>query len=229
MSFILDALRKSEHERQRSAVPGLSHVPLATMRRELPGWAMLVIGALAAAVLVLGGAWWQNQRSLSTPVATSSAATAPPVASTPPLVAAPAPIAPAVAPPAVAAATVAPALPPPQETAVASTSLLPDSKSAAAPADLQSLSDAAFVPKEPIPMGPTLPSVTALLAQGIDVPPLKLELLGYSDKPVERFVFINGRKYKEGERLSEGPEVVQIERQGVVLSQHGQRFQLAPE
>ena len=30
MSFILDALRKSEHERQRTSAPGLSHVPLAT-------------------------------------------------------------------------------------------------------------------------------------------------------------------------------------------------------
>ena len=69
MSFILDALRKSEHERQRSAVPGLSHVPLATPRRELPGWALLVIGVLAAAVLVLGGAWWQSQRSLGAPAA----------------------------------------------------------------------------------------------------------------------------------------------------------------
>ena len=71
--------------------------------------------------------------------------------------------------------------------------------------------------------------VRTLLAQGVDVPPLKLELHAYSDTPAERFVFINGRKYKEGERLADGPEVVRIEPNGVVLSQHGQRFQLAPE
>jgi hypothetical protein len=42
-------------------------------------------------------------------------------------------------------------------------------------------------------------------------------------------VFINGRKYREGERLTEGPEVVAVEPNGVVLSQQGQRFLLAPE
>ena len=60
MSFILDALRKSEHERQRSEVPGLSQVPLATPQPQLPRWALAVIGMLVAAVLVLGGAWWQS-------------------------------------------------------------------------------------------------------------------------------------------------------------------------
>ncbi len=62
VSFILDALRKSEHERQRSAVPGLSQVPLATPQPQLPRWALVVIGVLVAAVLVLGGAWWQSTR-----------------------------------------------------------------------------------------------------------------------------------------------------------------------
>jgi general secretion pathway protein B len=92
-----------------------------------------------------------------------------------------------------------------------------------------SLATAAAVPKEAPPSGPTLPSAAALLAQGIDVPVLHLELHGYGPTPAERFVFINGRKYKEGERLGEGPEVVAIEPNGVVLSQQGHRFMLAPE
>ena len=57
MSFILDALRKSEHERQRSAVPGLSQVPLATPQAQMPRWALAVISVLGAAVVALGGAW----------------------------------------------------------------------------------------------------------------------------------------------------------------------------
>jgi general secretion pathway protein B len=85
------------------------------------------------------------------------------------------------------------------------------------------------VPKPPTPSGPTLPSVQALEARGISVPALRLELHAYSEKPAERFVFINGRKYKEGERLAEGPEVVTVEPNGVVLSQQGQRFLLVPE
>jgi general secretion pathway protein B len=232
VSFILDALRKSEHERQRSAVPGLSHVPLATARRELPGWALLVIGLLAAAVLVLGGAWWQSQRSLSAPAASSPTAAAAPVASTPPTASAPAPVVPpaiATPPPAAAPTTVATTAPP-VEPAVAPTSLLQDSESVAALDErTQSLANAAIVPKRPAPTGPTLPSAAALQVQGINVPPLRLELHAYSDKPAERFVFINGRKYKEGERLTEGPEVVRIEPNGVVLSEQGQKFQLAPE
>ena len=234
MSFILDALRKSEHERQRSAVPGLSHVPLATPRRELPGWVLLVIGVLAAAVLVLGGAWWQSQRSLTAPVASPPAAVTAPAASTPPTAAAPAPVSPptiATPPPAAAPTTVAIAAPPVQQPAVvvATASSPPDSESAALDERTQSLASAAIVPKRAPPTGPTLPSAAALQAQGINVPPLKLELHAYSDKPAERFVFINGRKYKEGERLTEGPEVVQIEPNGVVLREQGQRFQLAPE
>ncbi len=74
-----------------------------------------------------------------------------------------------------------------------------------------------------------MPSAASLQAQGINVPALRLELHAYSDKPAERFVFINGRKYKEGERLTEGPEIVKIEANGVVLSEQGQRFQLAAE
>jgi len=234
VSFILDALRKSEHERQRSAAPGLSHVPLATPRRELPRWALLVIGVLAAAVLVLGGAWWQSQRSLTATAPSSPTAVTAPVASTPPTAAAPAPVAaPTIAtPPAAAAPTTVITAPPVQQPAVvvASASSPQDSESAAALDErTQSLASAAVVAKRPAPTGPTLPSAAALQAQGINVPPLKLELHAYSDKPAERFVFINGRKYKEGERLSEGPEVVKIEPNGVVLSEQGQRFQLAPE
>lgn len=235
MSFILDALRKSEHERQRSAAPGLSHVPLATPRRELPRWALVVMGVLAAAVLVLGGAWWQSQRSLSAPVASSSTAMTAPVASSPPTVAAPAPVVAPIAtppPPAPTPTIVVVPTPPAQQPAVvvASATSAPDSESTAALDErTQSLASAAIVVKRPAPTGPTLSSAASLQAQGINVPPLKLELHAYSDKPAERFVFINGRKYKEGERLTEGPEVVTIEPNGVVLSEQGQRFQLAPE
>jgi general secretion pathway protein B len=203
-------------------------------RRELPRWALLVIGVLAAAVLVLGGAWWQSQRSLTATAASSPTAVMAPVASTPPTAAAPAPVSPptiATPPPAAAPTTVAIAAPPVQQPAVvvATASSPPDSESAALDERTQSLASAAIVPKRAPPTGPTLPSAAALQAQGINVPPLKLELHAYSDKPAERFVFINGRKYKEGERLTEGPEVVQIEPNGVVLREQGQRFQLAPE
>jgi general secretion pathway protein B len=67
------------------------------------------------------------------------------------------------------------------------------------------------------------------MAEGIALPTLRLELHAFSDRPSDRFVFINGRKYLEGERLFEGPELVTIEANGAVLSQQGRRFLLAPE
>jgi hypothetical protein len=76
---------------------------------------------------------------------------------------------------------------------------------------------------------PTLPSPAALAAEGIAVPPLRLELHAFAPRPADRYVFINGTKYVEGARLAEGPEVVSIEPNGAVLSYLGRRFLLSTQ
>ena len=76
MSFILDALRKSEHERQRSAVPGLAQVPLATPQAQIPRWALGVMGVLGAAVLALGAVLALATQRATTAVAWPFAANA---------------------------------------------------------------------------------------------------------------------------------------------------------
>lgn len=213
MSFILDALRKSEHERQRGAVPGISNVPLAAARRETPRWMLVLVAALGVAVIGLGGAWWRSSR-VATP--------APAVVSVPLEV-------PAAAAPETRAARVEPAPPP----AVA-TPLAPATAEAPPTARAETARDApSFVPaparptaREPDSDLPTLPSPTALAAEGIAIPQLHLELHAYSERATERFVFINGRKYVEGEQLAEGPRLLSIERTGAVLSQQGRRFLL---
>jgi general secretion pathway protein B len=53
MSFILDALRKSESERQREAAPTLTRAAIAPSRRGTPAWSWLIIAALSAALLAL--------------------------------------------------------------------------------------------------------------------------------------------------------------------------------
>lgn len=221
MSFILDALRKSEHERQRSALPGLSHVPLATPSPGLPRWAIVVIGSLAAAVLVLGGAWWQSTRApadVAAPLATvERPVTLPPAPTT-----SEQPANPVVE----RAAT-----PRASEPASGGASALAN---AAAPAAQPVPGEASFSPPadpQPAPAAdePVLPSAAALLAQGIVVPPLHLELLRYREQAQDRFVFINGRKYVEGERLVEGPQVVSIVPAGAVLAHAGRRFMLVSE
>jgi hypothetical protein len=58
MSFILDALRKSESERQREAAASLSRAPHAIVRNRVPIWTWLLIGGLLVALVALLTAWW---------------------------------------------------------------------------------------------------------------------------------------------------------------------------
>src|SRR6202043_2830245 len=53
MSFILDALKKSELERQRQRVPGVVDSGVARPRPRLPGWAIALGLLLAVNLLVL--------------------------------------------------------------------------------------------------------------------------------------------------------------------------------
>jgi general secretion pathway protein B len=230
VSFILDALRKSEHERQRSSVPGLSHVPLAAPKGQMPRWAIALIATLAVAVVALGAAWLLARR---TPPPAPAAGSAPEPAAVP-----------LALPPEPSRAARNP-MPPPARGASA------DSLSAAVPSDQAPKSSARAAPASDPSAGdeadaapaqrppaaaqpqrssePTLPSAAALAAEGVAVPPLKLELHAYSERPAARFVFVNGRKYVEGDTLADGPKVVAIEPNGVVLSQLGRRFLLAPD
>ncbi|HEY9182688.1 MAG TPA: general secretion pathway protein GspB [Gammaproteobacteria bacterium] len=225
MSFILDALRKSEHERQRSTVPGLAHVPLATVPPPLPRWAVAAIAALGVAVLVLAGAWWQSTRSDADTAATRpepalqrTVVLPPPAASPPTTLPAPVSAGAERAPNERTLATAAanePAVPPFASASRAET------PSVAAPS--------VAAPSRQVADESALPTAAALAAQGVALPQLRLELHAFSERPSERYVFINGRKYVEGERLPEGTQLLSITPVGAVLSQYGQRFLLLPE
>ena len=242
MSFILDALRKSEHERQRSAVPGLSQVPLATPQPQLPRWALGVMAVLGAALLVVGGAWWQSTRSPAQiaeepPTVERSVELPPPsFPRTAPQQAAPSrPLsqAPSNEPSLASAAGASPsdgeafapqAGPPPR-----AINLPEDAAALGAPSPAPRSvpsTPAANVPSTP---SVNLPSAASLAAEGLAVPMLHLELHAYSEQPRDRFVFINGRKYVEGDRLPEGPQLVAIEPTGAVLTHAGRRFLLVQE
>jgi general secretion pathway protein B len=53
MSFILDALKKSEIERQRQSIPGLVDSGIVRTRTRLPMWAIALCGLLAINLIVL--------------------------------------------------------------------------------------------------------------------------------------------------------------------------------
>jgi general secretion pathway protein B len=214
MSFILDALRKSELERQRQSGPSIAELPVARDDRRLP-MALLAIGVLLAVnVAVL---MYFLLRDDAAPVAQAPAAAA------------------AAATPAPAAATPAaerPAALPPEDSAlaaeVAASEPLPGTGPSEAP-DPTLLADAPEAPTgggtvsysaAPPPVETLPPQAAAGLAE------LSVDLHIYATDPAKRAVFINGRRYTEGMALAEGPMVEEITRDGVVINHRGQRFML---
>jgi general secretion pathway protein B len=84
---------------------------------------------------------------------------------------------------------------------------------------------AAGPPRPPGPASRNMPSADDVAASS-GLPELKLELHVYSNRPQERFVFINGAKYREGETTQEGAAVEEITSDGVIMSARGNRFLL---
>jgi general secretion pathway protein B len=91
---------------------------------------------------------------------------------------------------------------------------------AVAPATIPPLSEAQPAQDE------VLPTPMDLAASGTSLPDLHLDIHVYSAKPAERFVFVNMRKYTEGQALKEGPTLERITSDGAILNQHGLRFLL---
>jgi general secretion pathway protein B len=58
------------------------------------------------------------------------------------------------------------------------------------------------------------------------MPPLRLDLHSYSEQPQQRYALINMHKVQEGDTLPEGPRVLHILPDGVVLSYQGTEFVL---
>jgi general secretion pathway protein B len=71
-----------------------------------------------------------------------------------------------------------------------------------------------------------LPTVQDVLAQGVSLPPLLLNLHVYDATPALRFVMLNGLRLGEGEYMPDGIKVVAITKHGVVLDARGRRFLL---
>jgi general secretion pathway protein B len=230
MSFILDALKKSEAERQRQSGPTLLELRVSPQRRRYPVWALWVgvLLALNAGILL-----FVLFRRPTAPTAGSLAGTplaAIPVAVAPLPVAAPASSAPSapIAPPAATLATVAP---------LASASGASNAVPAAAPASASAnpADDAPALPPgtrsnppPPPAAAPTsdyeaLPNLSSL---GGSLPTLQLNLLDYSELATERYALVNMHRVREGDVLPEGPRVLAIMRDGVAMDFNGQQFML---
>ncbi len=234
MSFILDALRKSEIERQRQSGPSMVEFPVAREDRRLPV-ALIAIGVLLA--VNVGVLLFFLLRDQAAPAAAAATQVA---------VAAPASM--TSAPPPGATATVpAPA---------SSATPLPEAPGALSPLQSEAAGDDDYsesappIYGTPFTLPPDAPDPTLLpeaaapahpgviygqapasedasaVAAATGLPELTVDLHIYSEDPAKRSVFINGRRYVQGDHIAEGPVVEQITREGALLSYRGRRFLL---
>lgn len=242
MSFILDALKKSENERQRQVGPSLADVQLSQRRSDKPWWVVAVAALLVVNLGVLFVVLMRDgDEKSNAPLATAAAA---PTADTQPGTQMPLPASasrmPRGNPPVAAstdpsvrsladeAGTADPALGPTADAQFAAASTVPEgppmvrpiAAPAVAPAVIPAQSQSQSAPEE------VLPSSIDLAAGGTALPDMHLDIHVYSAKPAERFVFVNMRKYMEGQALKEGPMVERITPDGAILNQHGLRFLL---
>ena len=58
------------------------------------------------------------------------------------------------------------------------------------------------------------------------VPPIHLDVHVYADKPAERFVLVDLKRYHEGDRLQSGVQLEKITEEGMILSYQGTRFRV---
>ena len=232
MSFILDALKKSEIERQRQSQPGLMDSPNTQRRSRLPLWAILLGALLAINIVVLAVMLLRNG--------------APAPASPPKRHTEPAPLAEDKAPaadhfsPLGPAPVYAPEIPVTATDDVstgtaAASQVAPLAAPLSAPRSSAQRSAPRAALRRPDPVlidedakadnAEVLPSINEINLTGAQaLPELHLDVHVYATKAGDRFVYINMRKYHEGSTLPEGPVVEHIRRDGVVLNYQGLRF-----
>ncbi|HUL17758.1 MAG TPA: general secretion pathway protein GspB [Steroidobacteraceae bacterium] len=233
MSFILDALKKSESDRQRQNGPALFEVKVAPPRSHLPLWAIAIALLLIVNVGVV--AWMVLRRPAHTEPAVAAAAPVPAPAPAP-VLASPQP-APTPAPQGASATAATPALTPAgPAAAAASENTPPPAASAPAPNNAgESAEDLAPAAEPGAPLGSHVRRGTVdgvplyqdwATTPGTHVPQLRLDLHVYAARPQDRFVMINMKRLREGDTLPEGVRVESITPEGAVLSYNGSRFLL---
>lgn len=200
MSYILEALKKSEQERQQGHVPDLQTLQpqLLDSTHRSEKWPFITIGVLALAlVFVLGWMrpWSQQQTTLTDSHNTE------PTKSTP----------------ALAAVTDV------KETNTSAHVRAIQQKPVRAPDPVvqQVYSEPPSLALESVPHLLDMPS---LVQQAIP----NMEFAGhvYTSNAMQRSVIINGRSMAEGEVLVEGLRIEQITQNGVVFSYQDQLFQM---
>ena len=221
MSFILDALRKSENERRLEAAPDIIRGPIAVRRDRVPTWAIFLLGSLSAALISLSVFVVLDRGD--TPSRTQSSDATRPV-----------PAATIIAPAATATSPATTSTAGPETASGSMPQRVPEPVAAAQPVSVET--PAAATPPVPAPAVAAaeqqslnigrLPAYASAVSEGLSIGVLQMQLHVHSSTPANRFVVINGRRYREGETLTEGPVVETIVAEGAVLRVRGSQYLL---
>ncbi len=237
MSYILDALRKSDQQRRRNAAPPLLLEPAAVEPPKQPAlfaYALLALVLLGAGVAI---GWLRPWQSVPTPqMPPASTPKLPELRQTPAPQAVPAPEpvpelqAQHVAPPmtsGAAAAALGP-VPAPATAVIEPTHAPPKvARKAAAPVPAPVPREAASGGSPPGAAAPAVPVMTMAelpLAIQQELPPMSISVHAYSGKAADRLVGINGRLLHEGDSVAPGLALEQITPDGMILSYKGYSF-----
>lgn len=208
MSSILDALKKSESERQRQTTPGIVDVPVNAEPARAPRLLRGLGGLLAVNLIALLGVILRADLR--------------PAADTPPQ-----PEASAAASGQSALVSFASIVAEANKNQPQATPFRHAPESGLVP---EAESQPAKLSQSQLTVSESFASFTELRANGtLTLPDLHLDLHVYGDRPKDRFVLINMSKYKEREKLTEGPILKEIMSDGVVLEHVGKRFVLPRE
>jgi general secretion pathway protein B len=242
MSYILDALTKAAQQRDRQA-PVVQRLLSPASRPRSP-WSptsgRLLAAALAVNAVVLAGvlSWWLWPVPVAAPP--ESAAVSAPTVESPRE--SPRPLIKLEPLPSPETKVEKPAAPTPErsaETPAIASRPSPPPPATPAPAPIPAPRAAPASPPAPS-SGPRSGTPTLQLAPAPATPPaaaarpalpqeaagLRLEALIYADVPTERMVFINGRRYREGDSIDGRLRIEEIREDGVELSDQGRRFTL---
>ena len=217
MSFVLDALKVSEQRRSRFSRRIYAHPPRTRRRGGRGGW-LAALGALAAVALV--ALVWL----LATPVPGPDAGSVPAAGG---ITAA----APAEKPADDDSGTFAPRAPIAEDRAILAP---PEPAVAAAATVTRPEGTGAGTPSpgagsESLARESEMAGGAVLAAPPPDWPALSLQMLFFSEEESRSFVQVNGKTYRQGERLPAGPEILRITGDGVTLAYRGQQALLGVE
>ena len=227
MSYILDALKRADAERERGAVPGLQarHAAMPAAQADRSARHRLWLAAAALAIGGMAAGLWLWQTSFRTE---RLAAVAPAVATPPPLAQpVPPPILPMPAsPPAVTAPRVVASSPPAVNRAVPKPA--PAASAAAAPPPPKPRPDpvAKAAPSQAAP-----PAVRLLgdLPEDLrrQIPPLLITGSVYSSNPDKRLLLVNNQVLPQGSLAAPEVTLELIQARSSVFSFRGTRFRVA--